>query len=307
LSTGTIIRGIGGFYYVKANGKVYECKARGVFRKNEVTPLPGDRVVISVIDESKLTASIDEILARSSQLIRPAVANVDQLVAVIAAKSPSPDFMLLDKLLVTAEAKGIVPVICINKIDLDAENNYVRIIEAYEKTGYKIIALSSKLNIGIDNLREVLCGHLTTFAGQSGVGKSTILNNIMKYSVMQTGEISEKIERGRHTTRHAELVELDSGGYIVDTPGFSSFELADIKYNELPYLYPEFAEHMDKCKFTGCSHISEPGCGVKDAVERGLVSRERYGRYVRLYNELKSIDPYKDKGKKQKKEAKEAK
>jgi len=300
LSTGIIIRGIGGFYYVKAGDGIYECKARGVFRKKDLIPLPGDRVVITVIDETKKTGSIDEILERDTQLVRPAVANVDQLIAVIAVRSPSPDFMLLDKLLLTAECKGITPVVCINKIDLDEKGEYRKIMEDYRTTGYRIIAVSSKLNVGLDELREAMRGHLTTFAGQSGVGKSTILNNIMRSSIMKTGDISEKIERGKHTTRHAELVELDSGGFVVDTPGFSSYELTDIRHDKLQYLYPEFSQYLDKCRFTTCSHINEPECSVKDAVEKGAISRERYKRYVQLYSELKMINPYRDKVKKQK-------
>lgn len=297
MPTGIILKGIGGFYYVKTCDGVYECKARGVFRKDDLTPLPGDRVNISVIEKEKMTGSIDEILPRDSQLVRPAVANVDQIIVVIAVKSPSPDFILLDKLLIAAEINGVAPIICINKADLDVDGEHHKIIEAYEKTGYKIVLTSAKMDLGFDELKELLTGHITTFAGQSGVGKSTMLNKVMQSMVMETGEISMKIERGRHTTRHAELIELESGGFVVDTPGFSSFELKDIKHDELELFYPEFGQYRNKCRFTGCSHISEPECSIKEALNAGLISYERYTRYVQFYNELRQINPYKEKNK----------
>lgn len=289
---GIILKGIGGFYYVKTQQGVYECKARGIFRKENLTPLPGDRVLIAVVDEDKKVGNISEIMQRKSDLIRPAVANVDQLAAVIAVKSPLPDFELLDKLLISASAKRINAVVCVNKIDLDENREYIKIVDTYEKSGYKCIPLSSKINFGFEALREVLTGRITVFSGQSGVGKSTILNRIMNSWVMQTGNISEKIERGRHTTRHAELVELENGGFIVDTPGFSSIELMDIKYDELELHYNEFEDYFGKCRFTGCSHISEPGCAVKDALSRGLVDSGRYERYIKFYNELKKKREY---------------
>ena len=295
MPSGIIIKGIGGFYYVKTDDGVIECKARGVFRKEEITPLPGDRVSITILDPDKKKGSIDSISPRDSQLIRPAVANVNQVAVVAAVKSPQPDFLLLDKLLLTSAMKNINVFICINKIDLDEEGSGERIIEAYGKAGYRVILLSSKIKIGFDSLKEALKDNVTVFAGQSGVGKSTILNGIMNAWVMQTGDISERIERGKHTTRHAELVELEFGGYVVDTPGFSSFELADVKYNELELYYPEFESHLNKCKFTGCSHISEPGCCVKEAFENGLIDMGRYDRYKHLYNSLKDIKQYKQK------------
>lgn len=292
MPSGIITKGIGGFYYVSTPEGVYECKARGLFRKNELTPLPGDRVNISVIDDAKKLGTIDEVLPRQSQLLRPAVANVDQIVAVIAIKSPSPDFFLLDKLLITAEQKNLNTIICINKIDLDTDGEHKKIVNAYEKTGYKVILSSSRIDAGFDRLKEALKGRISVFAGQSGVGKSTILNRIMNRRVMETGELSEKIERGRHTTRHAELVELESRGYVVDTPGFSSFELSDIKHEELQFYYPEFAEHINGCRFTHCSHISEPDCSVKEALGRRLIDEGRYARYIQFYNILKQNKEY---------------
>ena len=300
MPSGIIIKGIGGFYYVKTSDGIYECKARGVFRKEDISPLTGDRVHISITDEEKKTGSLDSIEPRYSQLVRPAVANVNQIAIVIAAKSPSPDFMLLDKLLITAEMKGLTPVICINKVDLDEDGKCSDIESAYQKAGYSVVTLSKVLGIGYNDFRELLTDKITVLAGQSGVGKSTILNHIMNSMVMQTGNISEKIERGKHTTRHAELLQLEDGGFIVDSPGFSSFELADIEHTELEAHYPEFRDYLGKCRFTGCSHVNEPDCEVKKAFHQGLIDPGRYSRYSELFNAIKNIPKDYSKGKKKK-------
>lgn len=284
---GIIIKGIGGFYYVKTESGVYECKARGIFRKDSFAPLPGDRVSISISDNDRKVGNIEEVFPRESQLIRPTVANVNQIAVVIAIKSPQPDFLLLDKLLITVEQKKLSAVVCVNKIDLDKAMEYKNVVVSYEKAGYKVIALSSATETGFDELESVLKGKTTVFAGQSGVGKSTILNKVLKSYVMETGEVSEKIERGRHTTRHAELIELKSGGFVLDTPGFSSFELTELEAGELQKFYPEFMEYYGGCKFTGCMHISEPGCEVKAALEKGILDCGRYARYVEFCNILK--------------------
>ena len=295
MPTGTIIKGIGGFYYVKAEGITYECKAKGVFRRDDIIPIPGDEVIISVIDELRQKGNVDKILPRRSYLIRPHVANVNQIILVIAAKSPAPDLMLLDKLLITAECKDIHVVICINKIDLDEKQEYNKIVEAYKKAGYKVLLVSSKTDYGFDELCMVLKNKTTVFSGQSGVGKSTILNKIMNSLVMKTGEISEKNERGKHTTRHAELIELKSGGFILDTPGFSSFELSDIPYDQLASFYPEFTKMQNSCKYTGCSHLCEPGCVVMEGLESGIVDEGRYRRYVQIITQLKLQKGYNNK------------
>jgi len=287
LLPGIIIKGIGGFYYVKTESGIYECKARGIFRKDSNTPLPGDKVSISVSNKDGRIGNIEEIFPRESQLIRPSVANVNQIAIVIAAKSPQPDFSLLDKLLITVEQKKINAVICINKIDLDKDMEYKNVAVSYEKAGYRVIALSLVIEKGFDELEGVLKGKTTVFAGQSGVGKSTILNKVLNSYVMKTGEVSEKIERGRHTTRHAELIELVSGGFVVDTPGFSSFELDGLEAVELQNFYPEYQEYFGRCKFTGCLHISEPECEVKAAVEREIIDSGRHARYVDFCNMLK--------------------
>lgn len=294
MPSGTIIKGISGFYYVSSDDDgIYECKARGIFRKDELTPLVGDRVLFSVTESLKKKGNIEEIKERSSFLERPAVANTDQLIAVIAIKSPEPDMLLMDKLLVTAGKKEINTVICINKTDLDEENVMEEMSEPYIKAGYRVIGTSSVSNTGFDELRMVLTGRISVFAGQSGVGKSTLLNRIMNTMVMETGGLSRKTERGRHTTRHVELISLADGGFVVDTPGFSLFELSGITHTELQYHYPEFREHIGRCRFTGCSHVDEPGCSVKTAVDNKQVNGGRYARYTELYAILRQKDEMK--------------
>jgi len=291
-----ILKGIGGFYYVKEDisGDVFECKPRGVFRKDSIIPLPGDKVVFSVLDLQERLGNIDEIQKRTSELLRPAIANIDQMVIVVAVKAPSPDFMLLDKLLITAEMKALNVLICINKIDID-DGNARHIREAYSLAGYNCIDISSVKNMGYRHLKEELKDHTSVFAGQSGVGKSTILNHIMDAWVMETGSVSNKIERGKHTTRHAELMELKYGGYVADTPGFSSYELTDLQYGELQNYYPEFRKHINTCRFSSCSHITEPDCPVREAVDRGEIDNSRFQRYAQLYKALKDIPQYKSK------------
>lgn len=289
---GIILKGIGGFYYVKTQNTVYECKAKGIFRREDQTPLPGDEVNISIIDEVRAKGNIDKILPRRSYLIRPHVANINQIFIVISAKSPVPDLMLLDKLLITAEIKNIDVVICINKIDLDENQEYNCIESTYSKAGYKILKVSSKLEYGFDHLKDLLKNKITVFSGQSGVGKSTILNRIMNSMVMKTGNVSEKIERGKHTTRHAELIELEEGGFVLDTPGFSSFELSDIPYEQLEIYYPEFENLLNQCKFTGCGHVSEPDCVIKEALKSGIIDEGRYNRFIIIYNLLKLQKSY---------------
>lgn len=295
MPSGIIIKGIGGFYYVKTDEGLYECKARGIFRKEDITPLPGDRVKISIMDESCKTGCIDEILPREMQLVRPAVSNINQVAIVMSIKSPSPDLFLADKLLIVSQMKRVDSFLCVNKIDLDIKEEYRFMMKEYEKTGLRVIPVSTRQDIGFHELEEVLKGKITVFAGQSGVGKSTLINRIMNSWVMQTGELSEKIERGKHTTRHVELLELSFGGFIVDTPGFSSFELSEIGHEELEQYYPEFSQYLYSCKFTGCSHISEPGCSIKGALSNGELSLERYNRYIELYNILKANKGYKTK------------
>jgi ribosome small subunit-dependent GTPase A len=289
IPSGIVLKGIGGFYYILSGEAVFECKARGIFRKNEMTPLPGDNVIFSILGDEKMKGNLDEILPRSSQLTRPAVSNIGQVITVIAVNSPLPDFLLLDKLLITAGKENINAVVCLNKIDLDSSDERKKIIDTYRNAGYKIILTSKKTNEGIEELKEVLKTRITVFAGQSGVGKSSLLNRIMDDYVMQTGSLSLRTERGKHTTRHAELIPLECGGFIVDTPGFSSFELEEIGHEELQTYYQEFQDLYEKCRFSGCIHINEPDCAVKEAVSNGVIDNGRYERYIELYKYLKQL------------------
>jgi len=283
---GIITKGIGGFYYVNTDGGILECKARGKFRNEKVSPLVGDMVEVA---EQKGSYVIDRILPRKNELIRPQVANVDQVVIVFAAAKPDPNLGLLDKFLLLSEYNNLKIVICINKIDLKESYEIDKLTEPYRESGHSIISVSTRFEYGIDNLRKMLNGHITVFAGPSGVGKSTILNTLQPSFNMETGELSSKISRGKNTTRHTQLLELDTGGYVVDTPGFSSLNIDFIDKGDVEYLFHEFKDFIGKCKFTGCSHISEPGCAVKDAVINNIINKKRYDSYVKIYCELKEL------------------
>lgn len=285
--TGIIVKGIGGFYYVKAaDDNVYECKARGVFRKEGITPMIGDRVEIDVKNGK---GSITEIMQRSTSLIRPSVANIDMLVLVVAATSPEPNLFLIDKMLINAEINGIEPIICINKTDLAKRDDLSEIYKSY-----KIVSVCAQKNEGIDVLTDIIAGKVTAFSGLSGVGKSSILNLITN-TEMETGSVSEKIQRGRHTTRHVELLELKTGGFALDTPGFSSLEVEGVKAEDLQDYFPEMAEVKNNCRFRGCSHINEPDCAVKELIESGELAVSRYESYKELYNTLKQIKEWEKK------------
>lgn len=278
---GTIIKGIGGFYYVRTDDGIIECRARGVFRKDGITPMIGDNAEIKIIKDK---GNIEKIYERKNFLIRPAVANIDILAAAAACRDPEPDMALLDKMLINAEAAGIEPVICINKTDLSSPEV---IKEIYKNTGYKIFCVSAEKREGFDELSEYIRNKTTAFSGLSGVGKSSIMN-IITENFMQTGSIS-RISRGRHTTRHIELIPLAEGGYVLDTPGFSSMEIN----MEAEKLYGHFPEMRGRvCRFRGCSHISEPDCGVREALSAGEISQSRYENYKEFYNYLKSIKKY---------------
>ncbi|MBP7175782.1 MAG: ribosome small subunit-dependent GTPase A [Thermoclostridium sp.] len=284
---GLILKGIGGFYEVEGDTGLYACRTRGIFRKRGITPLPGDNVHFTITNETLREGWIEEIKERRNCFIRPPVANIKQAAVVMAGASPEPDYLLVDKLLVSALQNDIQPIIIINKTDLlDAES--LQHMEAiYAQTGFPVILMNKITMQGYDDLHDKLCGSCTVFAGQSGVGKSTILNMVMDEWVMETNTVSEKIQRGRHTTRHVQLLPLDCRGYVVDTPGFSSFSLEGLKHDELAWYYPEFEKVQGNCRFHGCSHINEPGCAVKNAVEANEISPKRYECYKKLYEELK--------------------
>lgn len=288
--TGKIIKGIGGFYYVHVPGKgIYECRARGIFRKEKQKPLIGDNVVIAVVDEVEKIGNVEEILERENHLIRPTVANIDQAVIVFAVSQPDPNYNLLDRFLVMIEEQDIDALICFNKIDILPKDEVDAVIQAYEKTGYKVVSTSSLEGHGIEELRTSLYGKTSVFAGPSGVGKSSILNLIQSEQVLETGSVSEKIGRGKHTTRHAELICFHDDSYVVDTPGFSSLSIETIEASDLKYYFKEFEDFEPYCRFNGCNHLSEPQCGVKDAVDKGDIASSRYLSYTQLMEELNNI------------------
>lgn len=289
---GKIIRGIAGFYYVHTVDGVYECKARGVFRKDNRKPLVGDDVVMDVVDPEEKKGNIVELLERKSELIRPAVANVDQALVIFAVMNPEPNFNLLDRFLILMAQQGLPCVICFNKADLDQEGKAQEAYEIYKNSGCKILVFSAKEGKGTEELEALLKGKTTTVAGPSGVGKSTLINSLQKSVVMETGAVSEKIKRGKHTTRHTELIAIDKDTYILDTPGFSSLGLFDLEKENLAGFYPEFVPFERYCRFGGCSHISEPDCGVKEALQESKISPVRYENYCLLYEELKQKKRY---------------
>ena len=286
--TGKIIKGIGGFYYVVCeNGITYECKAKGVFRNRKIKPLVGDNVEIEILDEEKNLGNIEDILPRFNWLNRPAVANVDQTVIIFAVSAPAPNFNLLDRFLINMEQHEVPTVICFNKVDLEGFRQSEDICRSYTKSGYEVLFISAESGYGIDVLEAVIKGKTTVFAGPSGVGKSSTLNSLFPDANVQTGGLSEKIQREKHTTRHSELMFVDDDTYIMDTPGFSSLYTEGIEAEDLKLYFPEIAAYTGTCKFNMCNHISEPGCLVKKAVSDGRISKMRYDDYVMIYNELK--------------------
>ncbi|MGN0428436.1 MAG: ribosome small subunit-dependent GTPase A [Acetatifactor sp.] len=289
---GKIIKGISNFYYVASGDSVYECKAKGVFRKDRQKPLVGDNVELEVLDSEKKIGNIVALSERKSRLIRPAVANVDQALVIFAIQKPRPNFNLLDRFLIMMEQQGLPCIVCFNKADLDHDGTGEQYAGIYEKCGYRTVVVSASEQKGIEILKELLYHKTTTVAGPSGVGKSSLINELMSEAVMETGKLSAKIERGKHTTRHTQLMAFEKDSYILDTPGFSSLELFDLTKEELAGAYPEFAAYEEGCKFRGCSHISEPVCGVKQAVEQGEIARLRYDNYCLLYQELKNKKKY---------------
>lgn len=290
---GKIIKGIAGFYYVNVvESGIYECKAKGVFRKDGIKPLVGDDVEIEVLSEQDMEGSISEILPRKNELIRPAVANIDQALVVFAVTKPKPHFHLLDRFLVMMESKKIPVVLCFNKTDLSKNSQIEELSSIYAKCGCPIIFTSAKMQENTEDLRKLLQGKTTAIAGPSGVGKSSLINLLQSEVKMETGSISRKIDRGRHTTRHSELIVLGEESYIMDTPGFSSLYVNTFEKEELKYFFPEFGEYEGKCRFHSCDHIHEPGCAVKEAVEAGDIHRIRYDDYAEMYRELQERKRY---------------
>lgn len=289
---GKIIRGIGGFYYINAGNSIYECKAKGSFRKDGIRPLVGDDCIIDILDEKNRLANITSIMPRHSEIIRPAVANVDQAMIIFAISRPEPNFNLLDRFIIQISQKDLPCIIVINKMDLADDDQRREIEEAYVACGCKVVFTSVSNREGVEEIRKLIKGKTTTVAGPSGVGKSSMINLLQSAVKMQTGVLSDKIDRGKHTTRHSELIPIDEDTYILDTPGFSSLNLFDVSTDTLKDYYYEFEEYAAECRFLDCKHISEPDCGVKKAVESGEVSRLRYENYLTLYRECKEKRKY---------------
>lgn len=284
---GTIVKGIGGFYYVEAADTLYECKARGLFRKNKVTPFVGDHVKVGL--EKDGTGTIEEILPRKNFLVRPPVSNIDQLVIVVSICDPSPSTLIIDKTVAAAEDKEIEPIIVISKTDLK-DSEWLN--EIYQNTGIPLFSVSSATGEGIEAVQKLLEGKISAFTGNSGVGKSSLLNRIDGRFHLETGEISQKLGRGRHTTRQVDLLKLGEHTYVADTPGFSSINVEQcdmVKKANLQYCFREFAPYLNRCKFVSCSHTCEKGCAVLEAVEEGRISKSRHESYVAMYNEVKDI------------------
>ena len=287
--TGKIMKGIGGFYYVYVeNAGLYECRAKGIFRNKKMKPNVGDVVDIDVISEEEKTGNLVVIHPRKNQLIRPMVANVDQALVIFAVHEPEPNFQLLNRFLIMMEKQEIPVVICFNKMDLASGAEREQLLLDYENSGCHVLFSSAQEGEGIPELKSLLRGKTTVMAGPSGVGKSSTLNSISEGKQMETGAVSEKIKRGRHTTRHSELIYLGEDTYLMDTPGFSSLYLMDIDKEDLRFYFPEFGAYENQCRFNGCSHIHEPGCAVKEALAEGRISRMRYEDYCYLYEELAS-------------------
>lgn len=291
--TGKILKGIAGFYYVHtADENLYECKAKGIFRNRNVKPLVGDDVEISILDKAEKKGNIDEILPRRNDLIRPAVANVDQALVLFSITSPEPNLNLLDRFLVMMEVQQVPVKICFNKIDLTGDEKMQEFRDIYEAAGYPVYFTSTYENQGIEEIREMVRGKTTVLAGPSGVGKSSLTNLLYPKAEMETAGISQKIQRGKHTTRHSELFSIGPDTYMMDTPGFSSMYIGDMECNVLKDYFPEFAPYEEDCRFLGCVHIGERVCGIKSAVEDGKISRSRYENYRLLYQELKEKRRY---------------
>lgn len=290
---GLIIENISNLYKIKTNSEIYEANARGKLKKEEITPVVGDNVIIQILDEENKKAIIEEILPRTTYIKRPKMSNITQLILVVSSKNPKPDLLLLDKQLAFAEFLEIKPIIVLNKTDLDKKQDFEKIKSVYENIGYKVIKTVAKGREGIEILKEELKGNINAFSGNSGVGKSTLINAIFKDTITQEGEISQRNKKGKNTTTSTVIYEIDKNTYLADTPGFSTFDISEIEYKNLDKYFKEFKPLLKNCEFVGCTHIKEENCGIKQAIQQGKVDIGRYERFCKIYGELKERDKYK--------------
>lgn len=290
---GLIIENISNLYKIKTETKIYEANARGKFKKEEIAPVVGDKVNIEILDEETNKAIIEEILLRETYIKRPKMANITQIILVVSSKNPKPDLLLLDKQLAFAEYLNIKPIIVLNKTDLDKKQEFEEIENTYMKIGYTVIKTEAKNLKGIKELKQLLKNNISAFSGNSGVGKSTLINAIFSNEITQEGEISQRNKRGRNTTTSTKLYEINENTYIADTPGFSTFDISEIEYRELDKYFKEFKQVLGNCEFVGCTHIKEENCGIKQAIKQGKIDEARYERFCKIYNELREIDRYK--------------
>ena len=284
---GLIVENISNLYNVKSKDKIYESTARGKFKKDDIVPVVGNIVEISIIDETNKKAVIEKIQPREVYIKRPRLSNITQIVFVVSSKDPKPDLLMLDKQLAFAEYIGVKAIIVLNKTDLDKKEEFKNINSTYSKIGYKVILTDAKNRKGIDDLRKELKNNINAFSGNSGVGKSTLINGIFNKNITQEGEISKKNRRGKNTTTSVKLYEIDENTYIADTPGFSTFDISEIESKELCNYFKEFKKFISDCEFIGCTHIKEENCGIKKAVENGNIDKNRYERFCKIYNQLK--------------------
>lgn len=298
---GLIIENISNLYRIETEKGIYEANARGKFKKEEITPVVGDKVEIQILDKENKKAVIEEIQERTTYIKRPKMSNITQLVLVVSSKNPKPDLLLLDKQLAFAEFLGIKAIIVLNKTDLDKKKEFEKIKEVYQNIGYTVIEtiakdledIPEKSSIGINNLEKYLKENINAFSGNSGVGKSTLINAIFKDTITQEGEISQRNKKGKNTTTSTKLYEIDENTYIADTPGFSTFDISEIEYRELDKYFREFKPLLENCEFVGCTHIKEENCGIKQALQQGKIDSGRYERFCKIYEELKEKDKYK--------------
>ena len=295
MQKGIVISNISNLYKVESHGKIYDCNARGKFKNDAISPVTGDFVEFEIIDEEKNTGIINKIEDRANYLKRPKIANLAQIILVVSMKLPKPDLELLDKQLAYAEYMKVKPIICLNKIDLENESVIEEIANTYTNIGYKVIKTDAKNGIGVEEIRKVLKNNITAFSGNSGVGKSTLINSLLGAGNAEEGLVSHKNKRGKNTTTQVLLYKIDENSYIADTPGFSTFDIYEIEKEDLAKYFIEFRQYLNECEYVNCSHIKEKICGLKEALEKGKISKERYKRYCTLWNCLLQYEKVNDK------------